>query len=192
MTGDIGNAYLNTNTEEKIYTCSGAKFEFVGIMDEGPLLEVVKTLYGLLTSGNRWHAHLSHTLRAMSFKTTFFKPDFWIRGHEWGCDYIGIHTNDVLVVSVNPISIFNKLKDTYTIDDFVPKKVHLGCDYSQVKKGATNRWVMGSSTYTSEYLRNFCALLKISTLRKFKLPNSPCDHPELDLSPLIGEEQHRL
>ena len=24
MTGDIGNAYLNTNTEERIYTCAGA------------------------------------------------------------------------------------------------------------------------------------------------------------------------
>ena len=27
MTGDIGNAYLNVNTKEKIYTHTGAKFE---------------------------------------------------------------------------------------------------------------------------------------------------------------------
>ena len=33
MTGDIGNAYLNANTQEKIYTRAGTEFELVGIMD---------------------------------------------------------------------------------------------------------------------------------------------------------------
>ena len=38
MTGDIGNAYLNTNTKDNIYTNAGVKFELVGVMDEGNLL----------------------------------------------------------------------------------------------------------------------------------------------------------
>ena len=63
MAGDIGNAYLNNNTEEKMYTRADTEFEVVGIMDERTLLEVIKVLYGLPTSGNRWHAHLLHTLR---------------------------------------------------------------------------------------------------------------------------------
>ena len=63
MTGDIGNAYLNANTKEKIYTRASAEFEVVYIMAEGTLLVVIKALYGLPTSGNRWHAHLSYTLR---------------------------------------------------------------------------------------------------------------------------------
>ena len=58
MTGNIGNAYLHAETEEKVYTCIGPKFEALGLMDEGTLLEVVKALYGLPTSGNRWNAHL--------------------------------------------------------------------------------------------------------------------------------------
>ena len=58
MTGDIGNVYLNTNTKENIYTRAWPEFEVVGIMDEGTLLEVIEALYGLTTSGNRWHAHL--------------------------------------------------------------------------------------------------------------------------------------
>ena len=53
MTGDIGNAYLNTNTEENIYTRAGAEFEVVGIMAEGGLLEVINALFGLPTSGKR-------------------------------------------------------------------------------------------------------------------------------------------
>ena len=51
---------------------------------------------------------------------------------------------------------------------------------------------MGSSTYTTEALRKVCALLKVAPLREDKLPSSPGDHPELDLSPLLGKEQHRL
>ena len=53
MVGDIGNAYLHADTEEKVYTRAGAEFEAVGLMPEGTLLEVVKALYGLPTSGNR-------------------------------------------------------------------------------------------------------------------------------------------
>ena len=75
MTGYKGNAYLNAETEEKIYSRAGADFDVVGLMPEGTLLEVVKLLYGLPTSGNMWHAHLSHTLKEMRFKPTRFDPD---------------------------------------------------------------------------------------------------------------------
>ena len=63
MTGDIGNAYPIAETEEKIYTHTGAEFYVLGIMPEGDLLVVFKAIYGLPTSGNRWHAHLAHALR---------------------------------------------------------------------------------------------------------------------------------
>ena len=59
MVGYIGNVYLHAETKDKVYTCSVAEFEAVGLMSEGTLLEVVKALYGFPTSGNRWHAHLS-------------------------------------------------------------------------------------------------------------------------------------
>ena len=46
----------------------------------------------------------------MGFRPTRFDPYVWIRGCEVGYDYIGTHTDDVLVLAVNPTSIFNKLK----------------------------------------------------------------------------------
>ena len=79
-------------------------------MPEGTLLEVFKAIYVLTTSGNRWHAHLSHTLRVMGFKPTRFYLYVWIRGREGGYDSIVMHTNDVLVLSFKPTYIFNKLK----------------------------------------------------------------------------------
>ena len=170
MTEDVGNAYLNANTEENIHTRAGPELEVVGIMAEGDLLEVIKALYGLPTSGNKWHAHLSRTLGEIGFKPTLFERDVWIRGREGGYDYIGTHTDDVLVVAIDPTSIFEKLKETYTIKAFTPPVVHLGCDNVQVKKGDVTRWVMGSTTYITECLRKFCALLNVATLRKEKLP----------------------
>ena len=96
-------------------------------MVEGGLLEILKSLYVLTTSGNRWHVHLLYTLRSMSFKPTCFDLDVWIRGFKGGCDCIGTHTNDVLIVVVNLTYIFNKLKETYTIKSFGLPKVHLDC-----------------------------------------------------------------
>ena len=87
-------------------------------MPEGILLKLVKALYGLPTIGNRWHAHLSQTLREMGFKPNRFDSDVWIRGCEGGYYYIGIRTDDVLVVAKNPTRIFDNLKETYTINKF--------------------------------------------------------------------------
>ena len=110
MTVDIGNFYLNANTEENIYTRAGPEFEVLGIIAEGCLLDLSKALYGLPASGNRRHTHLSHTLREMGFKPTRFHPDVWFRGEEVGYDYIGTHTYDVLVVAADLTSVFEKLK----------------------------------------------------------------------------------
>ena len=63
MVGYIDNAYLHMETKEKVYNRAGSEVEVVGLMPEGALLEVVKALYGLPTSGRSWHAHLSQTLR---------------------------------------------------------------------------------------------------------------------------------
>ena len=99
----------------------------------------------------------------MVYKPTRFDPYVWIRGSEVGYNYIGTHTNDVLVVAVDPTSTFKELKETYTVKAFGPSKVHLGCDYALVNKGTTTWWVMGSTTYITEFLRKVCALLKVST-----------------------------
>ena len=102
----------------------------------------------------------------MSFKPTPFDPDVWIRGREGGYDYIVTHTDDVLLMDVDPNPIFEMLKETYKIKAFGPPVVHFGCNYVRIKKGDENHWVMGSYTYIKECIRNVCALLKVATLRK--------------------------
>jgi Reverse transcriptase (RNA-dependent DNA polymerase) len=62
---DIGNAYLESNTTEKIYIIGGKEFSCVGL--EGHTLVVVKALYGLKSSGSRWWEVLADVLRQMGF-----------------------------------------------------------------------------------------------------------------------------
>ena len=122
----------------------------VGIMAEGNFLEVVKAFYRLTTSGNMWHSHLSHTLRAMIFKPTHFDPGICIRGHKGGYDYIGTHTNNVLVVAVDPTYVFNKLKDTYKFKDLGRQKFTLAVNNHSL------RWVLlfGGSWVPPSILQN--------------------------------------
>ena len=156
-------------------------------MSEGTLLEVDKSLYGMQNISNRCNAHLSHILRLLGFEPTHFYPDFWNKGREGGYDCISTHNDDVLVVAIDTTSIFNKLKETYTILDFCALKFHLGCDYPHVKVGASTWWVMGSSIYTSEALHKACMFLKATNLQNDKLPISTGDHHELYPIPLLGD-----
>ena len=78
------------------------------------------------------------------------------------------------------------------IKSFGALKVHLKCDYMQVKVSATTLWVMGSSTYTTETSQKVCTLLKVENLHTYKLPISPVCHPKLDLIPLLVEENYHI
>ncbi len=60
--GDVGNAYLNGRTKEKVYTILGAEY---GPELEGRIAIIVKSYYGLKTSSARWAEHLTDTLRTL-------------------------------------------------------------------------------------------------------------------------------
>ena len=47
---DIGNAYLEATTKEKLYIIAGPEFEEL----QGHILVIHKALYGLKSSGLRW------------------------------------------------------------------------------------------------------------------------------------------
>jgi len=60
---NIGNAYLKSYTHEKVYIIAGPEFSD----QQGHTLIMRKALYGLKSSGLRWHARLSGVLREMGF-----------------------------------------------------------------------------------------------------------------------------
>jgi len=60
---DIGNAYLEAETQEKLYIIAGPEFGDL----EGHILVIHKALYGLRSSGKRWHERFADCLRKEGF-----------------------------------------------------------------------------------------------------------------------------
>ena len=74
--GNIGNAYLKANSNEKLYIVAGPEF---GPDREGHILLVDKALYGAKTSGKRWHERFADVLREENFFPCKSNPVIWMR-----------------------------------------------------------------------------------------------------------------
>ena len=60
---DVGNAYLEARTKEKVYIIGGPEFDAL----EGHTLIIYKALYRLPTSGICWHQRFADVLRSIDF-----------------------------------------------------------------------------------------------------------------------------
>eukprot|EP00934_Nitzschia_sp_Nitz4_P007134 Nitzschia sp. Nitz4//scaffold846_size1981//130//1963//NITZ4_009307-RA/size1981-snap-gene-0.4-mRNA-1//1//CDS//3329559005//7124//frame0 len=67
---DVGNAYLEAYTQEKVCIIAGPEFGSLA----GHILIIVKALYGLKSSGLRWHERLADVLSDMGFF-----PSHWLK-----------------------------------------------------------------------------------------------------------------
>jgi hypothetical protein len=76
LAADIGNAYLNADTREKVHTTLGAEF---GQNMIGKTAVICKALYGLKSSGAAWRAHLAATLHDLQYQSSLPDPDVWLR-----------------------------------------------------------------------------------------------------------------
>ena len=77
---DVGNAYLEAFTLEKVYIVAGPEFG----ERQGHILIIRKALYGLRTSGKRWYECLAACLHEMGFIPCKAEPDVWLRLMERG------------------------------------------------------------------------------------------------------------
>ena len=84
LCGDIGNAFMNAYTKEKVYIPkAGIEFEELA----GKCIVIKKVLYGLCSSAERFHVHLADTLHSFGFTQTHFDNDVWLRLDESGKQY---------------------------------------------------------------------------------------------------------
>ena len=61
---DIGNAYLEATTREKLYIVAGPEFEEL----QGHILVIHKTLHGLKSSGLRWSQRIHNIMLELNFR----------------------------------------------------------------------------------------------------------------------------
>jgi hypothetical protein len=71
---DVGNAYLESYTKEKVCFVAGPEFGEL----EGHMFIIRKALYGLRSSGARWHDRLFDTLTDMGFSPSKMDADIWM------------------------------------------------------------------------------------------------------------------
>ena len=108
---NVGNEFLFANTNEKLYIVAGPKFSEEL---EGRILLIDKSLYGLRTSGARFHEHLSLKLAGLRFKPTKADPDLWMKKHPDGhYEFIAWYVDDVIAFAKDPMKIMKDLEQTY-------------------------------------------------------------------------------
>ena len=193
LCGDIKTAYLYAQNLLKTYVKLGKEFNLLdSSIAPGSMATVEKALYGLPTSANRWHQHLAETLRQLGFTPSWYDQDVWLilrKGKSSpGYDYIGTHTDDLMIVAKDPQMYMTALQKVYEIKNIGPPKYHLGCDYEQNEAG---NWTVGTSTYVVEALDKAKIILGVEDHRLFKSPMCDKVKPEMDESPLLGVVGHR-
>ena len=72
---DVGNAYLQALTKEKLYIVGGPEFEEL----QGHVLVWHKALYGTRSGGACYHDKLFDILHQIGFKPSKADPDIWMK-----------------------------------------------------------------------------------------------------------------
>jgi len=193
---DIGNAYLNADPREKVYTTAGAEF---GAELKGKYVLIVKALYGLKSSGAAWRAHFAATLKTLGFTSCLADPDVWYRAAtkptgEKYYEYILVYVDDVLTLSHQAETVMKGLEQFYRLKDgFAQPTQYLGAAVRKwtFPEDASNiKWALSSEQYIKEALKNIESHLadKGRTLRKSNQPMPSSYLPELDITPLLQED----
>lgn len=183
---DVGNAYLESYTKEKVYIIAGAEFGEL----EGHTLIIVKALYGLKSSGLRWHERFADVLRDIGFIPSRAEPDIWMRDKGDHYEYIAVYVDDLLIASKDPQGIIDVLQDKYEfkLKGTGPLSFHLGCDFFREEDGTL---CFAPRRYIEKVLDNYKRIFGQNP-KEASSPLTKGDHPELDSSELLGVEDIQI
>ena len=147
---------------------------------------VIRALYGLKSSGARWHKKLAASLRDMGFKVCKADYDFWIREVIPGelYEYIAVIVDDLLIFSRNPETIIQPLREIYgyELKSVGVPEYYNGADIEYDKKA--NCWTMSAKTYIKNVTSKIETLLNVN-LKSYGSPMLCGDHPEMDESDFL-------
>jgi hypothetical protein len=182
MVGDISSAYLEAYTEEKVCFIAGPEFGPLA----GHLLTIEKALYGLRTSGARWHNKFADTLRNMGYTPCKADPDVWMKDCQTHYEYVCVYVDDIMFYGKEPQQFFDTLITQYNYKlKGVGKPVyHLGGDFFRDKD---NTLAWGTSSYVKKMLTNY-ELMFNEKPKEASCPIVEKDHPELDLTEELDED----
>ena len=181
---DIGNAYLESYTKEKVCFIAGGEFGELA----GHTFMIIKAQYGLKSSGKRWHDRLFDVLYDMGFRPSKAEEDIWMRDMGDHYEYIASYVDDLAIASKDPQAIIDALEgapNNFKLKGTGPMQFHLGCDFFRDQDGTL---CVGPRKYIDRMVQQYEALFGCKPCHKVSSPLEKNDHPETDTSPLLDDD----
>jgi hypothetical protein len=181
---DVGNAYLESYTQEKVVFTAGGEFgKFAG-----HTFVIVKAQYGLKSSGKRWHERLYDVLKGMGFSPSKAEEDIWMKDCGDHYEYIAAYVDDLMIASRDPQAIIDQLEakpHSFKLKGTGAMSFHLGCDYF---RDEDNTLCVGPRKYIEKMSALYEGMFGSRPKTNVSSPIEKNDHPELDTSPLLDAD----
>ena len=182
---DIGNAYLEATTKEKLVIIAGPEFKEL----EGHVLVIHKALYGLRSSGLRWHQRFAQVLKELGFKPCKAEPDVWMRVTKDGrCyEYIAVYVDDLMFAMDDPEAFEKLLREDYNFKLKGTGEIdyHIGMDFFRDEDGVL---CIKPAKYIEKMMDSYKRMFGTTPSTRVYSPLEANDHPELDNSELLDAE----
>ena len=182
---DVGNAYLQALTREKLYIVGGPESEEL----QGHVLVMYKALYGTRSGGSCWLDKFFDILHQMGFKPSRADPDIWMKSSKDGShfEYIAVYVDNLAICMEDPKSFCDTLKEKYKLKlkGVGPINYHLGCGYTRDEDGTL---VADPRKYVEKILESYEKTFGEKP-KKTKTPLVRGDHPESDISDFCDQDQ---
>eukprot|EP00984_Skeletonema_dohrnii_P026367 scaffold15707_cov94-Skeletonema_dohrnii-CCMP3373.AAC.1 len=212
---DVGNAYLESYMREKVWVIGGP--ELHDLKDH--VLIIRKALYGLKSSGLRWHERFPDVLRDMGFTPCIAEPDIWMRAMDKDGNvikdtakkkpmkstttekpipledgsyykYIAVYTDDLTIASRDANAIISTLTGKYKFKLKGTGELHFLLGCDYFREGKT--LCASPRKYIEKMEENFIRWFGMKPARKVTSPLEANDNPELDTSEFLEEQDIKI
>ena len=158
---------------------------------EGGILIILKSVYGLKTSGARWYECLADVLLSLGFEPCKAGVSIWMRLNANGIyDFIAIYVDNLLVAAQDPVSIIASIRVILNLKGEGIPDYYLGGNIEHEKCNFTDSGETLSIRATT-FIHGLAEKVE-SLMGKFRHYSTPMDsayHPEIDNSSLlVGDE----
>ena len=132
-------------TNEKVCIVAGPDFGDLEVY----LLIINQALYGLRSSGQRWHDCFTVCMTEEEFFPCITEPDMWMYESDGIYEYVLVYVDDLAFVVRDPDGFMKVLQDKYkfSVKGTGPIDYHLGTNFSTDKDGIL---CMSPKKYTTE------------------------------------------
>ncbi|GFH56846.1 hypothetical protein CTEN210_13322 [Chaetoceros tenuissimus] len=193
---DIGNAYLNANCREKLWTVAGAEFG----SEKDSVMIIARALYGLKSSGAAWRAKLAETMSEIGYFPSQADQDVWMKAANKAdgtpyYKYMLVYVDDILHIAEDPTVDMALINSIYRLKEGVgPPDRYLGGTMEKVQiQDGSSAWSMNCVEYLKGAIENVDNQLQDhdSALKNYgdgKRPYPSSYRPEMDVTQELDAE----